>query len=1109
MKTMTAVMGIATVLSLTGTSLRAGDGAWAGTGSGALTYWDEANWLDGQIANGAGFSAYFTNALNPKIVLTNDVTLGYLQVLWTTPSGALTFEGGALTFEGGSLTIRNDNRSLVFRTVMRGSGGFTKTGNQSFYPYLKSEMTGTVRFNQGTLGLDFRQDADSTNALALNHLQPDGLIFGGYGGQVRIGGRPSVTSDKTGVFTLDTGSRRTVRVSGESAANLSAGQLVTAAAGVLPAGTFLRTIYDNDTIELSAAPLTGGDQSLTFKAATFTTVQEFNLLQTGVSGSLYIGAGAGSGTTTARIGELSGGYGLTGDGTATMEIQNTRDFGGVIALTNSLTLALADQRAVPSVPATNSAFHVDANASGTLTTTQSGGNTLVDRWYDKNGKKTTDNTNVRWAQSAGRTGLLPPFVITNALNGLPVVDFGAAGSCRGLIWNDNIVGIRTVFIVVGSQAGGGVLLGNKDSNTCSFDRGMDVYASKGSWDTKVYTTPLTKNHALLWDKTFNNLAWLNGQPADFQYSGLSGDYDLFSFVWNQDTTGGSASGFAIRGGMVVESQKYPERSGGQRLAEVILYQRALTDQERRDTEAYLYYKWFNKTLAGYGAPKINTLRAQGGNALEQKGTNAVEVDTLNLLASASLTVKAGTQVTVKNAALPGRVILAGGTLKFGSWSTPLAPAPQAALHLDAATNLTLSGSEVTRWDDCDGGSRYAFSYDGFRPSIVPNALNGRPAVDFGAIGSKKFLAWDTNVVIRSLFFVMNLRDNNSAPIGTYQPMMPVKSHFTRQGVQIWNPNNLVTVKSGACYLDGLRVNPVMFNMTYNSFVLLGQVMEGSSVANAFACEAYLYTDPENRANRTGGMQLAEVLIYERKLSERESLDTQAYLNWKWFGRTSAGYAAPGAASSVNMITATAAGALMVEGNAPVTLNTVSGAGSVQLQSSAPVTFTSVADLAGGLKLTNALSSFTASQTLSSLAVLGASGVAVGDGATLAVNTLTGNGTLTTSGEGTLALHAVSGFSGNLALTGGTLSVSAGSALDVGTLSVAGTGAFQLDFNGSEPAAGITTLIAFDSMDGQSQSNLLSGWSLTGIPSKFKGTVMIRDNAVLANLAARGTLIQLR
>ena len=1100
MKTMTAVMGMATVLSLTGMGLRAGDGAWTGTGSGALTYWDEANWLDGQIASGAGYSAYFTNALNPKIVLTNDVTLGYMQVHWPVAAGEVTFEGGSLTFQDGTRAIRTDNRKISFRTVLRGSGGLTKTGNNLFYPYRKSEMTGTFNVNEGTLGLDFRQDADSTNALALNHLQPDGLNFGGFGGQVRIGGRPSVASDKTGVFTLDTGSRRTVRVSGDSAANLSAGQLVTAAAGVLPAGTFLRTIYDNDTIELSAAPLTGGDQSLTFKAKNFTTVQQFNTVRTDASGSFFISKYGDD--TILRIRELTGGARLTGDGNATAEIQNTRTFGGVITLTNTLTIALTDQRAIPTGPATNTAFHVDASATNTMVLVASGSDLLVKQWNDKYNTTIPSNpSQIRWAVSDTR-GASKPKLVLNALNGLPVIDFGPAGSGKGFVWTDAAMQIQTVFWVLGSQEGGGLLLGSKDNNPLSFDRGGNVILGGG--DPGIYTEPHTINDPIL-GSPMTGQAWINGQAVDMLYSGLSGGYDLVSYRTSAGSPR-SASGFAMRNTI----SAYPKRSGGQILAEVIIYDRLLTDEEVRDTEAYLYKKWFGKALPGYGSPKLNTLQINGGNTVKQLGNEAVEVDSLSVLGGGTVQVSAGSDVAVKNAAVQGSVALAGGTFRMSARETPLTPAPQAALHLDAATNLTLSGSEVARWDDCGGGSRYAFSYSGFRPSVVPAALNGLPVVDFGAIGSKKFLAWDTNVVIRSLFLVMNLRSSYSAPIGTYLPMFVTKSHFTRFGTPfIWNPTGQSTIRTGACYLDGLRVNPGAFPMTHNSFVLLGQVLEGSSIANAFACEAYLYTDPENRANRTGGMQLAEVLIYERKLSERESLDTQAYLNWKWFGRTSAGYAAPGGSVALNTLTATASSSLVIDGDAPVALGAVSGAGDVLLESSAPVILSSVAALSGGLRFTNTVASFTASQTLSSLAILGASGVSVADGATLTVNALAGNGTLTTSGEGTLALHAVSGFSGNLALTGGTLSVSAGNALAVGTLSATGTGAFLLDFSGSEPAAGIYTLIAFDSMDGQSQSNLLSGWSLTGVPPKFKGTVMIRDNTVLANLAARGTLIQLR
>jgi len=1111
-KTLTVVTGILVALGMAPMRLYAGDGSWTNTSTGSCDYWDAANWLDGQIAQGTGSSAYFTNAPLPtKIVLTNDVTLGYIRVAPPGGDTAVTFEGNSLTFEGLSRAIRTDNRNVYFRTVMRGSSGFLKSGNVSFYPYRRSEMTGTNQLNEGTLGIDFRQDADSTNALALNHLQPDGLIFDSFGGLVRVIGRPSRTADQNGVFTLDTGSRRAVRVSGVSVANLSAGQLVTASAGVLPEGTFLKTIYDNETFELSAAPLATGDTALTFKAASFTTVQTFNtvLVQTNTPGSFNVSGE----DTTVRIGKLSGANVLTGDGNATLEIQDTRDFSGAISLANTVTLAMTDQRALPSGPATNSAFHVDASATNTMVTSQSGGNTLLGQWKDKNGTLTTLKTGVRLAVSQGnRTGLLAPFVITNALNGLPVVDFGAAGSAQGMIWNDEITNILTGFIVIGSQGGGGILLGNKDNYTRSFERGMDVYASKGSYATKVSTTPLTRNHALLLDRATTNSAWLNGQPVDFRYSGLSGDYDLFSFVWKENAAGGSASGFAWRETVAYNPNPDTSRSGGQRLAEVILYQRVLTDQERRDTEAYLYHKWFNKTFPGYGTAKIDTLRALGsGNAIGQKGTNAIEVGSMNLPASASLTVKEGTKVTAENATLAGTVVLAGGTFTFGSRCTPLSPAPQAALHLDATTNLTFSGSEIARWDDCDGGPRYAFSYSGFGPAIVSNALNGLPVVDFGAIGSRKFLAWNTNVVIRSLFLVMNLLHNNSAPIGTYQPMMSPVSHFTRQCAQIWNPGDWghLTVQSGACYLDGERVSPVVFHMPLNRFVLLGQVMEGSSIASAFAGEAYLYTDPGTRAERTGGMQLAEVLIYERKLSERESFDTQAYLNWKWFGHTSVGYAAPGGTASVNAINATTSGVWVVEGNAPVTVNTVSGAGDVLIQSSVPVTFTAVAALTGSLNLTNTTVSFAASQTLPSLAILGRTGVSVAGGETLAVTTLSGNGALTLSGGGTLSLHTVSGFSGNLALTGGTLALSAGNALDIGALSVEGTGAFQLDFNGGEYAAGTYTLITFDSMDGPSQSALLSGWHLTGVPAKFKGKVLIRGTAVIAIVSASGTMLQLQ
>ena len=1088
----------------------AADGDWTGGGVSPLDYWDASNWRDGQIAHGAGSAAYFTNNLPDKLLLTNDVTLGYLQLIAPAASGTpITVEGASVTLEGAPLTIRTDNRRLDLRSVLKGSGGFNKSGNQALYPHRRSEMTGPVTVSQTVLGLDFRQDADSTNALALNHLQPDGLVFAGLGGQVRVGGRPSRTTDQTGVFTLDTSSRRVTRVSGVSVADLSAGQILASRPGVLPDGSFLKTIIDNDTFELNTEPLVSGDASLTFKAAAFSTRQHFNTLNTLFSGSLFVGGS----DTTVDIGELTGGYRLTGEGDATLAIQTNRAFGGVITLINSLTLALNDQRPIPTAPANGPAFHVDASDASTLVTSQSGGNTLVGQWLDKNGTLTTAGTGVRLAVSQGnRPGLLAPFLIQNALNGLPVVDFGPAGSGRGMLWNETpLGGIRTVFMIVGSQEGGGILLGAKDGLTCSFERGMDVYASKGDYTTRQYRTPLTQDQALFLDLAAPpvNRSWINGQEVDHQYAGLSGGYDLVSFIWNQNETGGSASAFAMRGGMV--APYYPERSGGQRLAEVILYQRVLTEEERRDTEAYLYHKWFNKVLPGYAAPQLNTVQINGWNTLRNADSQEVQADVLTVAQTATLNVPSGTSIIARNAGVAGDVYLSGGTLQLSAYQTPLAPAPDAALHLDATTNVTLNGSEVARWDDASGGSHYAFSYSGFGPSVTANALNGLPVIDFGAIGSKKFLAWDTNIVIRSLFLVMNLKNSMSAPLGTYLPLFGVRSHFTRLGTPfVWNPTGQPNVRTGDCYLNGLRINPGMYPVTLNSFSLLGQVLEGSSIANSFACEAYLYTDPENRANRTGGLQLAEVILYTRKLSERESMDTQAYLNWKWFGALSAGYAEPGGTVTLPSVTTSAAGgALHVDGAAPATLSSVAGTGPLTLGSSVPLTLAATDTLTGGLNLTNALVRFPASQTVASLTASGQADVSVASGATLTVDTLSGSGTLVCAGDGVTALNAVAGFDGDLTLSGGTLAVTDGMPPDIGTLTVTGSGSLRLDSDGADVSAGIYTLILFSSIDAASTDALLTNWTLSGVPDHFKSVLQIKDNQVVAVLSAQGTLLSIQ
>ncbi len=61
------------------------------------------------------------------------------------------------------------------------------------------------------------------------------------------------------------------------------------------------------------------------------------------------------------------------------------------------------------------------------------------------------------------TWLDAPVYLTNALNGLPTVDFGAQGATRCLQWSEEIAGIQAVFwssavrraeCLLGAQPGG-------------------------------------------------------------------------------------------------------------------------------------------------------------------------------------------------------------------------------------------------------------------------------------------------------------------------------------------------------------------------------------------------------------------------------------------------------------------------------------------------------------------------------------------------------------------------------------------------------------------------------------------------------------------------------
>ncbi|HOI35856.1 MAG: LamG-like jellyroll fold domain-containing protein [Sedimentisphaerales bacterium] len=216
-------------------------------------------------------------------------------------------------------------------------------------------------------------------------------------------------------------------------------------------------------------------------------------------------------------------------------------------------------------------FWLDASKMSTLTLEGD----KVARWNDLSG-------NNYYADQA--TANQQPTYVRGALNGRPVVDFGdsvhnvdegapvrswmqfrnASGSAL------NISNVRTVFWVCGMDAGrNGFLLG--DDNNYHFHRG---------WENQIWNS----DHAHA--NIRNGATYLNGEQVDGTQTVLPTDFSIISLVTAGDV---EASTLA--------RDRTTERSGGIKLGELLIYDRALSDDERQSVERYLYDKWFVAGLA--------------------------------------------------------------------------------------------------------------------------------------------------------------------------------------------------------------------------------------------------------------------------------------------------------------------------------------------------------------------------------------------------------------------------------------------------------------------------------------------------------------------------------
>jgi len=250
-------------------------------------------------------------------------------------------------------------------------------------------------------------------------------------------------------------------------------------------------------------------------------------------------------------------------------------------------------------PASLPAIWVDASVAASLITATSND---VSRWYDC---RTPGDTNGFFATNLFNR----PLLVTNALNGLPVLDFGNLGQTaqindnRMMVFKNYQTNIRSVFWVIGSRNGGGFLLG--DSQLVSGGRHFHRNRGGGSLYGGVPGDPLwaggsEERGIVRGGETRTNSVAVNGTTA-----GLSGGFDLVS--WRISVSDDAANNTAGAVWFASCSADPTGRlNGGQELAEVLIYTNRLTEAERFATEVYLTRKWFpTRTLAGLEIGKVS------------------------------------------------------------------------------------------------------------------------------------------------------------------------------------------------------------------------------------------------------------------------------------------------------------------------------------------------------------------------------------------------------------------------------------------------------------------------------------------------------------------------
>ncbi len=470
---------------------------------------------------------------------------------------------------------------------------------------------------------------------------------------------------------------------------------------------------------------------------------------------------------------------------------------------------------------------------------------FVDLWQDQSG-----NGN----DAAQATGYQSPALVTDAPSGMPALRFDGANDFLSL--RTRIANAQTAFLVLRNSDASGYRTPLGDPNAFPYLSGY----GRQIWYPGNLASVLTGQ------------TWLNGAPVD----GTQAVYP--------DVTQPLAVLTSIATAPAVPASQLGSGYGGYLwqgdIAEVVLFDHALTGPERHQVEEYLMRKYASVPALPPSTPAItpNGGRFTGVATISLSETTPGAVVTYTLDGSdptpASATYHGPFSIsattTVKAKAFLGGLASSTGIAGFIE-SADQSPGSLSGLRvwLRADAGVPPSGGFVDLWKDQSGNEDDASQGVGYAlPALAMDASSGLPVLRFD--GSNAFLSLKTPIATGQTVFLV-LR--NSSPAGYHTPLGDPNAvtYLSGAGRQIWYYGDAAQVLTGQTWLNGAPVDgtQAVYPDASASLAILTSIATDAVVPTAYVASGY--------AGYNWQGDIAEVVVYDRALTEAEGKEVATYL----------------------------------------------------------------------------------------------------------------------------------------------------------------------------------------------------------------------------------------